>query len=90
MSGRLLQKMRAAVGLGLICLGGVSLASGVPAGYRRDGAERVRHGNGNPPTASARATEHDTLFQTSPINALLDGIYDGDMSVAALARRRSR
>jgi acetolactate decarboxylase len=84
MSGRLLQKMRAAVGLGLICLGGVSLASGVPAGYRRDGAERVRHGNGNPPTAAVRATERDTLFQTSTINALLDGIYDGDMPVAAL------
>jgi acetolactate decarboxylase len=67
MSSYLVQKLFAAIGLGLLCLGGMSLAS-----------------DGNPPAASVRATERDTLFQTSTINALLEGVYDGDVPVATL------
>ena len=38
----------------------------------------------SPPAAAARAPERDTLFQTSTINALLEGVYDGDFPVATL------
>jgi acetolactate decarboxylase len=41
----------------------------------------------NPPAASVRAAERDTLFQTSTINALLEGVYDGDLTVATLRQR---
>jgi acetolactate decarboxylase len=70
MSGHLLQKMRVAMGLGLLCLDCVSLASGAPAEYPRNGW--------------FIATERHTLFQTSTINALLEGIYEGDVPVATL------
>jgi acetolactate decarboxylase len=75
--------MRAAMGLGVLCLGRVSLASGAPVDYL-PGTERVGNGGSNPPAVSVSATERHTLFQTSTINALLEGIYDGDMPVATL------
>jgi acetolactate decarboxylase len=38
------------------------------------------------PAASAPAPAPPTLFQTSTINALLEGVYDGDLTVATLRR----
>jgi acetolactate decarboxylase len=89
MPGHLPRQRRAATGLGLLCLGGVSLASGAPTGFPRSGwctdsTERVGKEDGRPPAASVRAAERHTLFQTSTINALLEGVYDGDMLVATL------
>src|SRR5690349_21493614 len=78
-----LQKRRAGIGLGLLCLGGVSLASGAPVDDIHRG-ERVGKVDGRPPAASTGAAEPHTLFQTSTINAVLEGVYDGDMPVATL------
>jgi acetolactate decarboxylase len=83
MSGHPLQKLPAAMGLGLLCLGRASLASVAPMDDSH-GAERVGNGDRNPPAVSVSAAERHTLFQTSTINALLEGIYDGDMPVATL------
>jgi acetolactate decarboxylase len=67
----------------------VRLASGAPSGHPCsgsciNGSKPVGNGHRRPQAASARATERHTLFQTSTINALLEGVYDGDMPVATL------
>jgi acetolactate decarboxylase len=111
MSEHLLQKIAAAIALGLLCLVGASLANGAPAGYpppapslrggvpglrgagthrrwvggwRMPGTGRVGNRGSSSPAVAPRATGLHTLFQTSTINALLDGVYDGDLPVATL------
>jgi acetolactate decarboxylase len=84
MTGHLLPKVGAAIGLGLLCLGGMSRARGAP-GDEIPGRDTVGARNGGALRAmSIRASERHTVFQTSTINALLEGIYDGDLTVANL------